>query len=83
MRWVVRADWCTDRGTEGVQWRITALTEQFKQYEDKWVAILESERRIVGNGADPLEAKVDAERNAYSETTLFQVPTFDQLYILR
>jgi hypothetical protein len=57
------------------------LTEQFRDYEDMWVAILESETRIVGSGADPLEAKADAERKGYSETTLFQVPTFDQIYV--
>jgi|GraSoiStandDraft_12_1057312.scaffolds.fasta_scaffold1603768_1 hypothetical protein len=58
-----------------------SLTEQFRDYEDKWVAILESETRIVGSGADPLEAKTDAERKGYSETTLFQVPTFDEMYV--
>lgn len=57
------------------------LTEQFRDYEDMWVAILESEGRIVGSGADPLEAKDDAERKGYGETTLFQVPAFDQLYV--
>jgi hypothetical protein len=56
------------------------LTEQFRDYEDKWVAILESER-IVGSGADPLEAKTDSERKGYSETTLFQAPTFDEMYV--
>ena len=57
------------------------LTEQFRDYEDMWVAILECESRIVGSGADPLEARADAERKGYSETTLFQVPVFDQLYV--
>lgn len=57
------------------------LSEQFRDYEDMWVAILESESRIVGSGADPLEARADAERKGYSETTLFQVPTFDQMYV--
>ena len=57
------------------------LTEQFRDYEDMWVAILESESRIVGSGADPLEARADAEHKGYSETTLFQVPAFDQLYV--
>ena len=57
------------------------LTEQFKEHEDKWVAILAAENRIVGSGDDPLEARADAERNGYTETTLFQVPTFDQMYI--
>ncbi len=57
------------------------LTEQFKEFENMWVAILESEGRIVGSGADPLEAKADAELKGYTETTLFQVPTFDQMYV--
>ncbi len=57
------------------------LTEQFRDYEDMWVAILEAESRIVGSGTGPLEAKADAERKGYSETTLFQVPTFDQMYV--
>jgi len=57
------------------------LTEQFREYEDRWVAILETESRIVGSGADPLEAKADAERKGYVETTLFQVPALDQLYV--
>jgi len=58
-----------------------SLTEQFRDYENKWVAILESETRIVGSGADPLEAKADAECKGYSETTLFQVPIFDEVYV--
>lgn len=61
--------------------RTASLTEQFRDYEDKWVAILESETRIVGSGADPLEAKADAERKGYSEIMLFQVPTFDEMYV--
>lgn len=58
-----------------------SLTEQFRGYENKWVAILESEARIVGSGADPLEAKADAELKGYTETTLFQVPNFDEMYV--
>jgi len=57
------------------------LTEQFRDYEDMWVAILETESRIVGAGADPFEARADAERKGYVETTLFQVPALDQLYV--
>ena len=59
----------------------TCLTDQFRDYEDMWVVILESENRIVGSGADPLEAKADAEQKGYPETTLFQVPTLDRLYV--
>ena len=57
------------------------LTEQFKDYEDMWVAILEAESKIVGSAIGPFEAKVDAESKGYTETTLFQVPTFDQMYV--
>ena len=57
------------------------LPQQFEGFEDMWVAISESEGRIVGSGADPLEAKTAAEKEGYTETTLFQVPTFDQLYV--
>jgi Family of unknown function (DUF5678) len=58
-----------------------SFSDQFRDYEDMWVAISESESRIVGSGADPLEAKADAEKKGYTETTLFHVPTFDQLYV--
>jgi hypothetical protein len=61
---------------------LTKYGEQLRDYEDMWVAVLESENRIVGSGADPFEAKADAEHKGYSETTLFQVPAFDQLYVL-
>lgn len=55
------------------------LTEQLRDYENKWVAIYDPDGRIVGSGDDPLEAKADAERNGYKEISLFQVPPFDPI----
>lgn len=56
-----------------------SLTEQLRDYENKWVAIYDPDERIVGSGDDPLEAKIDAERNGYKEISLFQVPPFDPI----
>ncbi|MDX6528725.1 MAG: hypothetical protein QOH41_1015 [Blastocatellia bacterium] len=56
---------------------IAAISPQFKEYENKWVAIDESKEKIVGVGDDPLEATEDAERSGYQDTVLFKVPSFD------
>ena len=58
------------------------LEDELGKYEDKWVAILESERKVVGSGDDAYEAKLDAEANGYPTTTLFKVPRFDTAYVL-
>lgn len=58
-----------------------SFTDQLRDYENKWVAIFEPEESIVGSGDDPLEAKLDAERNGYKEVSLFQVPPFDLVYV--
>lgn len=57
------------------------LTEQLRDYENKWVAIYDPDEKIVGSGDDPIEAKTDAERNGYKEISLFQVPPFDLVYV--
>jgi hypothetical protein len=41
------------------------LLEQLKGYENKWVAILEPEKNIVGSGDNAVEAKRDAEKKGY------------------
>ncbi len=56
---------------------ITAISPQLEKYENKWVAIDESEEKIVGVGDDAFEATEDAQRNGYQETILFRVPSFD------
>lgn len=60
---------------------IAKLAPQFEQFENKWVAIDESEERIVGIGDDALEATEDAERKGYQETILFKVPSFDSALV--
>ena len=56
---------------------ISAISPQLEEYENKWVAIDESEEKIVGVGDDAFEATEDAQRNGYQETILFKVPSFD------
>ena len=56
---------------------IAAISPQLEEYENKWIAIDESEERIVGVGDDAFEATEDAQRNGYQETILFKVPSFD------
>ena len=58
-----------------------ALAEELGKYEGKWVAILESEQKVVGTGNDAYEAKVDAERRGYAETALFKVPLSGKYYV--
>ena len=50
-------------------------------YEDKWVAILEDEERVVGSGETPVQAKAEAEANGYPETALFKVQPFGKFYV--
>ena len=50
------------------------LEDELGQYENRWVAILESEKRIVGSGDTASQIKGESESNGYTETTLFRVP---------
>ena len=49
------------------------LSYELLKYENQWVAILESEQRIVGSGPDAFEAKQDAENHGYSDVLLMRV----------
>jgi len=60
---------------------IAALGTELEKYEDKWIAIDESEEKIVGVGDDAFQATADAEQNGYPETILFKVPSFDSAFI--
>jgi hypothetical protein len=51
--------------------------EQLKGYENKWVALLEPEQKIVGSGNDAVEATQDAKKHGYSQVTLFYIPRSD------
>ena len=57
------------------------LEEELGRYEDKWVAILEPEHKIVGSGDDAYEAKLNAEANGYPDIVLLKVPRFDRAHI--
>ena len=56
------------------------LTEELGKYESRWVAILESERRVVGSGDTAVQAKQDAKARGYSEIALFKVPAAGKVY---
>lgn len=60
---------------------ISNLTAQIEKYENKWIAIDDSEEKIVGVGDNAFQATADAERNGYQETILFKVPSFDSAFI--
>lgn len=60
---------------------IAKLGKQLEKYEDKWIAIDESEGKIVGSGDNAFEATENAERKGYQETILFKVPSFDAALI--
>lgn len=60
---------------------ISNLSSEIEKFEDKWIAIDESQEKIVGVGDNALEANADAERNGYQETILFKVPSSDSAFI--
>lgn len=60
---------------------LAAISAQLEKYENKWVAIDESQEKIVGVGNDAFEATKDAEHHGYQETILFKVPSFDSALI--
>jgi hypothetical protein len=60
---------------------ISNLSPEIEKFEDKWIAIDESEEKIVGVGDNALEATTNAEQNGYQETILFKVPSFDSAFI--
>ena len=60
---------------------LTAISTQLEKHENKWVAIDETQEKIVGVGNDAFEATEDAERHGYQDTILFKVPSFDSALI--
>ncbi len=57
------------------------LEDELGKYENKWVAILESERRVVGSGDSAKEAMADAEAHGYEDTALFKVRSHRKQYV--
>jgi len=60
---------------------ISTISAQLEEYQNKWIAIDESEEKIVGVGDNAFEATEDAERSGYQDTILFRVPSFDAALI--
>jgi Family of unknown function (DUF5678) len=56
-----------------------AYLEELKKYENRWVAVLESEDEdiIVGSGKDAVEAKRDANTKGFNDVVLFWVRPFN------
>ena len=57
------------------------LEDDLMNYEDKWVAILEDEDRVVGSGDSPIQAKAEADAKGYTEAALFKVQPFGKFYV--
>lgn len=57
------------------------LIQELKNYEDKWVALIETEKKVVGSGDDALEAKKEAEKKGYKDIILFKVFPFRAGYV--
>jgi hypothetical protein len=53
------------------------------KYENQWVAILESEERIVGTGSDAYEAQQDAQKKGYPEVFLMRVRSTDHYHAFK
>lgn len=58
-----------------------SFLEQLKNYEDKWVALIEQTKEIVASGEDASEAKQKAEQRGYTDTILFKVLSFRGGYV--
>ena len=60
-----------------------AFLEELRKYEDKWVAIFESDDKeiVAGSGADAVEAKRDAESKGFKNTVLFWVKPAKKSYM--
>jgi alpha-amylase/alpha-mannosidase (GH57 family) len=60
-----------------------AFLEELRKHENKWVAIYEAgdEERIVGTGADAVEATREAEAKGFKDYVLFYVRSFNKGFL--
>ena len=60
-----------------------AFVDAMREYEDRWVAIVESggNETIVGSGRDAVEALDDAKAKGFENAVLFRVPPFNTTFI--
>jgi len=68
---------CFGIGSGVTDMDLATVPPQFKDYEDKWVAISETENRIIASGETIFEVDQEAEQKGYSDVLLFKVPRFD------
>lgn len=66
---------------EALEEREIAFLEELRKYENRWVAILEPDGIVVGNGLNAVEAKGDAEAKGFKDAVLFKVRSFQKSYI--
>ncbi len=59
------------------------FVEDLTKYENKWIALIESEgaKIIVGSGVDADEAMREAEAKGFADAYLYKVFPFDRGYI--
>ncbi|MEK6286777.1 MAG: DUF5678 domain-containing protein [Acidobacteriota bacterium] len=60
---------------------ISAMSSQFAEHEDKWVAINETDNTIVATGDSIFDVDREAEQKGYDNVLLFKVPRFDVGFI--
>ena len=52
-----------------------AIADQISEYDDKWIAISEAERKVVASGENAIETIERAQALGYNETVLCKVPS--------
>jgi len=59
------------------------LSYELLKYENRWVAILEEEERIVASGSDAYEVQLEARRQGYSDVLIMRVRATDAHYAFK
>ncbi len=62
---------------------LATLAPQFKNYEDKWIAINEADNTIVASGDDVFEVDAEVQRKGLEDVLFFKVPRFDVSFVPR
>lgn len=63
--------------------RESAFAELVRDYEDKWIALVEKDGVdvVVGSGNDAVEAATVAETKGFPDAALFRVPSFRSVFV--
>ncbi len=63
--------------------RESAFAELVRDYEDKWIALVDKDGVdvVVGSGSDAVEAAAAAEMNGFPDAVLFRVPSFSSVFV--